>query len=206
MSNYQSTIIEQLQQLCMLIHHASSRSNDVHNPHRGQGRVLAILKLKPEISQKELTYLLGTSRQALAELLAKLEKAGFITRTPSPEDPRAKIVKLTEAGATAAEAIETPNSEAEEVFDCLSAEEQATLSTLLERLIKRYEADFPEINFEKQRQRMHQFRMQHNTEQATEYDHSLHQKIHRRFHTAHQHFHEVHETKKAPYADTNEDE
>lgn len=34
--------------------------------HIGQGRVLAILKLKPEISQRDLSYLLDMSKQSLA--------------------------------------------------------------------------------------------------------------------------------------------
>ena len=33
---------------------------------QGQGRVLALLKIKPEITQRELTYLMGLSRQSSA--------------------------------------------------------------------------------------------------------------------------------------------
>jgi DNA-binding MarR family transcriptional regulator len=73
-------VSEQLRQLQMLMHRAVmqkfAQSGGFHNPHRGQGRVLAALKIKPEISQKELTYLLNMSRQSLAELLSKLEKNG----------------------------------------------------------------------------------------------------------------------------------
>ena len=64
-------------------HMAVGRQRTFMNPHRGQGRVLSILKLKPEITQKELTYLLDMSKQALGELLKKLENCGYITRTPS---------------------------------------------------------------------------------------------------------------------------
>jgi DNA-binding MarR family transcriptional regulator len=58
------------------------------NPHGGQGRVMAILKMQPEIGQKELGYLLDMSKQSLAELLGKLEKSGYITRTQSEQDHR----------------------------------------------------------------------------------------------------------------------
>ena len=56
------------------------------DPHRGQGRVLAILAENPEISQKKLSFLLDMRNQSLSELLAKLEKAGLITRVPSEEE------------------------------------------------------------------------------------------------------------------------
>lgn len=54
------------------------------NPHRGQGRIMSILKMEPEISQKELSYLLDMSKQGLAELLTKLEAAEYITCSPHP--------------------------------------------------------------------------------------------------------------------------
>lgn len=79
-------------------HMIAGRERKFMNPHRGQGRVLSILKLKPEITQKELTYLLDMSKQALGELLNKLENCGYITRTPSQEDGRVMIVTLTEKG------------------------------------------------------------------------------------------------------------
>ncbi len=41
---------------------------------RGQGRILAVLKIKADISQKELTHLLAIRPQSLGELLVKLEK------------------------------------------------------------------------------------------------------------------------------------
>lgn len=130
-----------------------------HDASRGQGRVLALLALKPEISQKELTYLLGVSRQAMAELLAKLERAGFITRAASPDDPRAKIVHLTEDGAK--EASQRKQSEdSDSIFACLTDEEQDTLRALLDKLIARAEENFPGIDFDARRQYMQAFRNQ----------------------------------------------
>jgi DNA-binding MarR family transcriptional regulator len=103
------------------------------NPHRGQGRVLSILKLKEEITQKELGYLLDMRNQSLGELLGKLEKSGYITRTPSEEDKRTTIIKLTEAGTAAAEAAGS-GEERVELFDCLNDEEKAALGSYLERI------------------------------------------------------------------------
>lgn len=104
------------------------------NPHRGQGRVLSILKLQPEISQKELSYMLDMRSQSLGELLSKLERNGFITRTPSDEDRRVMIIKLTEAGKEAAGKVEQKSADTSEVFDCLNDEEQIKLGEFLDRI------------------------------------------------------------------------
>ena len=43
----------------------------------------------------------GLSRAGVSKTLAKLERRGFIARTPSPADRRAALVTITEAGAKA---------------------------------------------------------------------------------------------------------
>jgi DNA-binding MarR family transcriptional regulator len=110
------------------------------DPHRGQGRVLSLLKLKPEISQKELSYLLDMRPQSLGELLAKLERSGYITRTQSESDRRVVEIKLTEMGAKVAGDAEQQGIFAS-LFDSLSKEEQANLSDYLGRLIARMEEE-----------------------------------------------------------------
>lgn len=109
------------------------------NPLRGQGRILAMLKRQPEISQKELGYLLDMRNQSLGELLAKLERNGYITRTPSEEDRRTMNIKLTPEGAEAAENIDPTRIDIHKVFTCLNEEEQNNLSLYLERLITELE-------------------------------------------------------------------
>lgn len=101
------------------------------DPTRGQGRVLAILKMKPEISTKDLSYLLDIRQQSLSELLNKLEKAGYITRTPKETDRRVMLVKLTEKGQNAQQ--EPPDHP--DLFGCLQEEEQDAFSDYLSRII-----------------------------------------------------------------------
>ena len=110
------------------------------SPHQGQGRVLALLKLKPEVSQKELSTILDIRSQSLGELLAKLEHQGYITRTPSEEDRRVMNISLTEAGKAA---LEKQNKEADvdSFLDCLESAEQEKLGEYLERLIARLEEE-----------------------------------------------------------------
>ena len=63
-----------------------------------QAKVLTVLKLKPRIGQSELRELAGVSRQAVAELMTKLEKGGYIARERSESDRRAVTVSLLPAG------------------------------------------------------------------------------------------------------------
>lgn len=165
MNEIKITVNEQLQQLQMLMHRSMISnfvgSRKMHNPHRGQGRVLAILKMKPEISQKELTYILNMSKQAVAEIIAKLEKNGYIIRESSKVDKRIMTIKLTKEGAAAAGEIDDNTMEATKELDCLNEEELATFSSYLERIIKQYEKQFPDEDFEKQRKQMEEFMLQH---------------------------------------------
>lgn len=112
------------------------------NPHRGQGRILSILKLQPTISQRELSYLLDIRPQSLAELLGKLEKAEFITRQPSEQDKRVMVVELTEAGKAEAEKMQ-PETE-DSVFDMLSEEEQQNFYQLMHKISTTIQAEMPE--------------------------------------------------------------
>jgi len=77
-------LMEQFSRAAMLLHrythHSRRTQGPFEDPHRGQGRILALLKVKPEISQRELSYLLDIRNQSLSELLTKLEKAGYISR------------------------------------------------------------------------------------------------------------------------------
>lgn len=118
------------------------KKDQVANPHQGQGRVLMLLKMQPKITQKQLAYLLDMRPQSLGELLTKLEKSGYITRTPSTEDRRVMVVKLTEAGLeVAAKMTDEPETT---IFDQLNEEEQIQFSQLLNKLSDYMEGKLPE--------------------------------------------------------------
>lgn len=146
MSDIKKEVVEQFMHLQMLLHryqiHNFMSFGPWGSPHRGQGRVLAILKMKPEISQKELTYLLNMSKQSLAELLNKLEKNGYIKRETSEEDRRSFNVKLTEAGAAIAGEMDDTPPDLKILFDCLNEEELAKFNEYLKRIIERFEEQF----------------------------------------------------------------
>jgi len=108
------------------------------SPHRGQGRVLALLKLHPEISQRDLGSILDIRNQSLGELLSKLEKQGLIERESSDEDKRTMIVRLTDEGKAAAN--EQPDSDDPDAFAaCLNEGERESLAGYLRRIIESLE-------------------------------------------------------------------
>ena len=101
------------------------------DPTRGQGRILAMLKIQPEIATKDLSYLLGIRQQSLNELLNKLEKSGYVERRPSETDRRVMVVHLTEKGKT----VQQPTSDYEELLGCLSQAELQQFGDYLDRII-----------------------------------------------------------------------
>lgn len=132
--------------------HRYHQQNHVHygpmgDPRRGQGRVLTILKMQPEISQKDLSYLLDMRPQSLGEILSKLEKNGYITRTPSETDRRVMNIKLTDDGMGAIGATDQEFS-FDTLFECLSEEEQKNLSGYLRRIIETLEAQIGDEQLE----------------------------------------------------------
>lgn len=110
---------------------SQAHSGPFADPTRGQGRILAMLKIQPEIKTRELAYLLGIRQQSLNELLNKLEKSGHVERGPSEEDRRVMVVRLTEKGRE----VQQPETDYQEILDCLSAEELQQLGEYLDRII-----------------------------------------------------------------------
>ncbi|MCG2800697.1 MAG: MarR family transcriptional regulator [Cellulomonas sp.] len=98
--------------------------------HRGQGRVLALLSLREPLGQKDLGYLLGVRSQSLGELLAKLERAGLVRRTPDETDRRSMTVELTDAGRRAADEAKGRATE-DDPFAVLTSEQRDELAALL---------------------------------------------------------------------------
>ena len=111
-----------------------------HDPSQGQGRVLALLRLQPETTQRELTFLMGMSRQALAELLGKLEAKGLVEREASTTDRRVVVVRLTDAGREAQQQARAA-AEPTDLLDVLDDDEVATLAGLLARVQTRVHAE-----------------------------------------------------------------
>lgn len=74
------------------------RVSPLQDSSHGQGRILPILKLQPEMISKDLRYLLGIHPQSLNQSLKRLEEEGYITRHPAENDRRVTMVTLTDKG------------------------------------------------------------------------------------------------------------
>ncbi len=135
----QNTLLEKFMQAFGVLHRYQHKnameSGHSGHIHRGQGRMLAMLKMKPGITRNELSYLMDMRPQSVGELLAKLEHQGFLLRTPSSEDRRAVDITLTEKGEEAAAQTEQQRQEFVNVLNFLSDDEQAQLDHILTRII-----------------------------------------------------------------------
>lgn len=114
-------------------HHMRTHAQNgpMANPTRGQGRIFALLKMQDGISTKDLSYLLGIRVSSLNELLAKMEKNGYIMREASEADRRIMLVKLTDKGKNEQQEEWNPGG----IFTCLSEEEQKLFADYLDRVI-----------------------------------------------------------------------
>ena len=109
-------------------------AQSMHHPQAGasQELVLRILAQEGEMDQRVLRSELHIQPGSLSELLGKLEQKGLIARERNDDDRRRVTVRLTDAGQTAL----SPGAEAaDDPFAALTAQEQTTLRTLLEKLL-----------------------------------------------------------------------
>ena len=122
-----------LQHLLMRRRFAQKNIGPVADPMRGQGRILALLKIKDGVSTKDMSSVLGIRTSSLNELLSKLEAKGYIVREQSEEDRRVSVVKLTEKGRE----VEQPATGAAtlDMFDCLSEDEKKAFGEYLDKMI-----------------------------------------------------------------------
>lgn len=144
MNETNTGLYEKLGRLHNLLHkhhlRAYAESGPMADPTRGQGRIIAILKMQDGISTKDLSYLLDIRISSLNELLSKMEKYGYIKREPSEADKRIMLVKLTEKGKSERQQEWNPG----EIFDCLSEEERKALGEYLDRVIASIETNLGE--------------------------------------------------------------
>ena len=105
--------------------------------------VLAVLEEGDRETQATIADALGYDRSYLVGLLDELEKRELIERKRDPADRRRHIVRLTPAGKkTLAKLRALQASIDDDFFAPLSADERATLHTLLHRLATYHDPRF----------------------------------------------------------------
>ncbi len=65
-----------------------------------QFTILAAISEQPGLSQSDLGRITGVDRSTLADTMAKMERQGWVLRTPSTSDGRAYSLLLGQAGGT----------------------------------------------------------------------------------------------------------
>lgn len=111
------------------------RKNGPKSYKRGQGALMNALLANDGATQRELVKILGWDRSALKDTVKKAERNGYVT-IGDHEDKHTYIVSLTEEGKKIAEKRVAANDKtAEEILECLSAEEVAQLNAITEKLI-----------------------------------------------------------------------
>ncbi|MCD8332329.1 MAG: MarR family transcriptional regulator [Oscillospiraceae bacterium] len=125
----------------LLGHCGSYYAHRIGGHRRGQRNVLAWLDSRPNATQKELAEAMNVMPASLSELLQKLERKGFITRSKDPEDHRFTRVRLTEAGRAALN--RERQVQTEDPFSALTDEEQRELGRLLVKLLGDWENRYP---------------------------------------------------------------
>jgi DNA-binding MarR family transcriptional regulator len=102
---------------------------------RGQGKLLRMLLERDGILMKDIVEELDIRPSSASELVAKLEKRGFIRTETDAQDKRAKRVYATEKALQYADKLKTAHGEmTAEVFAALTDEEQAQLLALLRKV------------------------------------------------------------------------
>jgi DNA-binding MarR family transcriptional regulator len=107
-----------------------------------QERVLAIVRQRGGMSQRELLELLDVRSASLSEVLAKLERNGLIARRRDDADRRGFTVAVTDKGEAACSGqADLRRESAAALFAGLDPAERETLGRLLAKLVASLEED-----------------------------------------------------------------
>ena len=101
-----------------------------------QFSVLSALSGNDGVSQSDLVNATGIDRSTLADMVARMEKAGLIKRVASKTDKRAKVVSLMAKGKKAYEkALPAVEKADEAIFEALPKTKQAALVSGLKDMV-----------------------------------------------------------------------
>jgi DNA-binding MarR family transcriptional regulator len=134
-------LMDEFNMVSKLVHHVGQTSVDTAGLSLAQYRILMHLLFAEQIGGKEclnpseISDRQGTSRNTVSSLIRNLEEDGLIERSLDPHDRRKFNIQLTENGRSlvtdhARQHFQTIG----QCFSILSADEQATLSTLLTKI------------------------------------------------------------------------
>ncbi|QGQ20950.1 MarR family transcriptional regulator [Cellulomonas sp. JZ18] len=92
--------------------------------------VLVHLTTRP-MSQRELAEACGVTEQTMSRVVARLERTGYVSRRPDPDDRRRHVIAITDAGTAAFVASADPRPAQERVLGVLDERQRDQLRELL---------------------------------------------------------------------------
>jgi len=102
---------------------------------RAQFLALAHLTALGPLSQRELSSLLSIAPATAVRLVDRMERDGWVTRQPDPDDRRVKRVAPTDRAAEVWEEVsKSGRATLEQAYQGISPEEIATVKRILEQL------------------------------------------------------------------------
>lgn len=105
--------------------------------HVGQELLLNKLWQEDGLTQTELIARLGVEPPTVTKTIQRLERAGFVRRSPDPARPRVSRVWLTDEGKALREPVERIWTDLdEELANGLGPEERELLSRVLDRAMR----------------------------------------------------------------------
>jgi DNA-binding MarR family transcriptional regulator len=121
-----------LAQICRMHHSRAHVLLEKIGLYRGQPPLLRILHEEEGLTHTELATRLHVVPATVTKMLQRMEKAGFVSRRPDPEDQRVSRVYLTDAGREIQfEMVAVLHALAEETFAGFTLEERDLLWRLL---------------------------------------------------------------------------
>ncbi|MFD1441110.1 MarR family transcriptional regulator [Lacticaseibacillus hegangensis] len=113
--------------------HSDHREGDAP---RGQLRVLRLIAQHDHLTNADIVEALDIRPSSASAMVAKLEDAGLVSRTPYEEDGRVQLISLTDDGKAFIESARDDKDQlADKMFAGLTAEEQAQLTGLMLKLV-----------------------------------------------------------------------
>ncbi|MDA0563031.1 MarR family transcriptional regulator [Streptomonospora sp. S1-112] len=98
-------------------------------------QALALLNLRESAPMRDLARWLSCDPSNVTQLVDALERRGLVSRSPSPQDRRVKVLVLTDEGRRRQALLrERGDAQAAALFAELAAEDRALLRDLLARL------------------------------------------------------------------------
>ena len=101
-----------------------------------QFAALTALDAEPGLNQRELGERIALDKSTLGDVVARLDRRGYICREPDPADARSRLIMLTSDGRAVLEAARPSVEEiGTQMLACLDVGERGELLRLLEKLV-----------------------------------------------------------------------